>query len=175
MSIKETFNNIFNKKEEAKNPVEEIKNTSEIEASSEEEISPERIEALKEFDKEAIEIHSLKEGDLKEKIENPEEREALGDKLNTLSKIAEVLKDHAPEIAIAATGLAAIAFSLTHSTAEMFESDVMSVDKIAVMISSAVGAASAVFSALLWDYKKFSKEYDAKKQELGSSHEAIAA
>jgi len=182
MSIREKINSFLGKKEdvknpaeEIKNPAEEIKNTTEIEASQEEEISPERVEAVKEFDKEAVEINSLQQGNLKDSIENPEEREALGDKLSTLAKIAETLKDHAPEIAIAAAGLAALAFSLTHSTAEMADSAIMSADKIAVTISSAVGAVAAVFSTLLWSYKKFSKGYDAKNQEMGSSHEAIAA
>jgi hypothetical protein len=168
--------NFFKNKEQKTNsPVEEIKNTTEVEASQEEEISPERIEALKEFDKEAIEIASLKESDLKENIENPEEREALGDKLSTLAKIAETLKNHAPEIAIAATGLAAIAFGFSHSTADMADSAVMSTEKISVMIASSIGAVSAVFSTLLWNYKNFSKEENTQSHKMNNSNEAIAA
>jgi hypothetical protein len=176
MNLKEKINGLFHGTPEKKNPTEEIKNTTEIETSPEEEISPERIETLKEYDKETLEITSLKKDDLKDSIENPEEREALGEKLSTLAKIAEILKDHAPEIAIAAVGLASLAFGLTHSTAEMVDSAVMSADKISVMVASAVSAVAAVFSPLLWSYKNFNKKEAFQTQEINNnSHEAIAA
>ncbi len=175
--------NFFKKQETVKpqetNPAEEIKNTTELENSQEEEISPERVEALKEYETEVKEIASLKESDLKDEIENPEERVALGEKLSLLQKISETVKDHAPELAIAAAGIGALAIALTQEgNLDLANSAVMSAEKVTSMIASSVTAFAAVFSGLLWNYKNFNKEQAAKENHSSidnSSHEALAA
>jgi len=173
--------NFFKKAEAANNnPIEEIKNTTEIEASPEEEISPERVEALKEYENEVKEIASLKESDLKDEIENPEERVALGEKLSLLQKISETLKDHAPELAIAAVGIGAFALALAqdpHGNLDLANSAIMSTEKVTSMIASSVTAFATVFSGLLWNYKNFNKEQAAKENNasINNSNEAIAA
>ena len=170
--------NFFKKQETVKsqetNPAEEIKNTTELENSQEEEISPERIEALQEFDNEFKEIVSLKEEDLKDSIENPEEKEDLKDKLSTLSKISEILKDHYPEIALAATGIASAIIALNFDVE--LDAVTMSAGKVTGAIATSVAAIAAVFSPLLYSWKKFNKEQDQSSEQIdNSSHEALAA
>jgi hypothetical protein len=159
------------------NPTEEIKNTTEPETSPEEEISPERVEALTEYENTVKEIASLKESDLKDEIENPEERIALSEKLTLLQKISETVKDHAPELAIAAVGLGSLAIGLAQEgNLDLANSAVMSAEKITAMVASAVTAFSAVFSSILWSYKNYTKEQEVKDSfKIDNSSHAIAA
>lgn len=110
--------NIFKKKENSASESQElqkeesvIENEAAIE-EKEDEMSPERIEALKELDEMTAEIASLKESDLVEDITDPEKRKELKDKVSTLSKIAEKIKAMAPEVVSAAVALGGVVLML---------------------------------------------------------------
>lgn len=110
--------NIFKKKENSASESQELQKEESVienEAAMEEqedEMSPERIEALKELDEVTTEIASLKESDLVEDITDPEKRKELKDKVSTLSKIAEKIKAVAPEVVSAAVALGGLVLML---------------------------------------------------------------
>lgn len=169
--------NIFKHKEtKTDSPVEEIKNTTEIEASPEEEVSPERIEALKDLENEIQEDLKLNEGNLVNSIEDVKNPEELTEKLTLLDNVAEIIKDHYPEIALAVVALSAAIFGFNHSTAEMAETAAMSMEKASVVLSSAITGFALVVSPLIWSYKNFNKKEASQTQEINNnSDEAIAA
>jgi len=160
------------KKHEAgnNNPVEEITNTNEVEASNEQEISPERIEALKGLDNEIQEIAGLTENDLKESISDPEEKKVLGEKVNTLAKIAETFKTHSPEIAAALVGLSALAYSLINTTPDAANS---AINQAPVVIADAITAVSMLLAGGLYSYKSFWKEKAQTQTAENSADDSI--
>lgn len=155
--------NFFKKSENTTPSIEVATNDMELEATQEEEISPERIEALKELDNQILEIASLKESDLVEEISDPEKRESLGGKLTTLSKITDILKEYAPAIATTAVALGAVVFAITNMETDTANSAVMSAEKMGQMISSSVAAVAGVISGLLYTVPGFNKEQAALK------------
>jgi len=156
--------------------IEEIKTNVELEDSKEHEISPERIEALKDLDNEIKEIASLKEEDLVESIETPEEKKDLSEKLSTLAKIAETLKTYGPEMATALVGIAALAYSIINSVDNPDAANsAIWAEQAPSAIASAVTAVSIVASSILYGYKSFLRKEETKNQTINNSSEAMAA
>lgn len=141
--------------------IDQIKQTTEVENSAEAEISPERIEALKNCEEKIQEITKLDEKDLVDEIESPEKKEALSKKLTLLAKIGDTLKEQWPAIAASAVALAGIAVSLDASNdwaaqhgSQLADSAYMGVEKITSTIASTVTAFSVIAAGALYLLRK---------------------
>jgi hypothetical protein len=167
--------NFFKHKEEAKNenPAEEIKNTTEVEASQEEEMSAERINELKECDKEIAALATIEEADIEKALQNPETAEALGKKVVTLNKVAETLKDYAPAILGGVAALAGIAaLSDLHVTDAMWDSGGYAAEKMEYFATMFPTVVATLFSIITAATAKEIKEIWRGNKEESSANES---
>lgn len=156
--------NFLNKQNSEELVINSTEKTLEGENFHEEEISQERVDALKNAEQEIQEIAQLTENDLVEVIDSPEKKKALSEKLTLLAKVGDVLKEQWPAIAASVVALAGIAVSLDagndwaaqHGT-QLVDSAYMGVEKITSMIGGVVSGFGIVATGLLYSYRKFEK------------------
>lgn len=173
--------NIFKKQEAPKNEnlAEEVVNTAEVEASQEEEMSAERLNELKECDKEVAALATITEAEVEQALSNPETAEALGKKMSTLNKVVETLKDYAPAILGGAAAIAGIAaLSDMNVTEAMWNSGGYQAEKnqyILTMFPTVIAGLFSIATGLTANKIKEIWRGDKTESKVKESTEEVAA